>query len=127
MAYFGRPFLDQRNIRNQSGARMLVLAALLLLALPLLLTFAKFVAEVAVSSHQLQRLTADNLLGLFAFLNFGVLLQTAQQFQLLRQKNARLLYPVGRHAFNGPHAVLQLREQGFTRLNGPLDVLFANL
>ena len=35
---------------------MLVLAALLLLALPLLLTFAKFVAVVAVSNHQLQRL-----------------------------------------------------------------------
>ena len=42
---------------NQSGARMPVLLALLLLALPLLLTLQKFVAFVrlADASHQLQR------------------------------------------------------------------------
>lgn len=44
-------------IRNQTGAAMLVLEALLLLAFPLLLTFAKFVElpELAESSHQLSR------------------------------------------------------------------------
>lgn len=46
-------------LRNQSGAR-LALDALLLLAFPLLFTFAKFVAELAVSSHQFVRLTVDN-------------------------------------------------------------------
>ena len=58
---------------------MLVLAALLLLAFPLLLTFAKFVAELAVSNHQLLRFTAGNLLGLFCFLNLGVFLQASQE------------------------------------------------
>ena len=47
--------LRRAGKRNQSSSRMLVLAALLLLALPLLLTFAKFVALVGDSSHQLQR------------------------------------------------------------------------
>ena len=51
---------------------MLVLAALLL-------TFAKFVAELAVSNHQLLRFTAGNLLGLFCFLNLGVFLQASQE------------------------------------------------
>ena len=45
----------RKYIRNQSGTRMFVLAALLLFAFPLLLTFAKFVALVAVSSHQFVR------------------------------------------------------------------------
>lgn len=59
---------------------MLVLAALLLLAFPLLLTLQKFVAELAVSNHQLQRLTAGNLLGLLLWLlDFGVLLHAAQE------------------------------------------------
>ena len=58
---------------------MLVFAALLLLALPLLLTFAKFVAVVAVSSHQLQRLTVDNLLGLLRLLNLRILFQAANK------------------------------------------------
>ena len=58
---------------------MLVLAALLLLAFPLLLTFAKFVAELAVSNHQLLRFTAGNLLGSFYFLDFGILLHAAQE------------------------------------------------
>ena len=57
---------------------MLVLAALLL-AFPLLLTFAKFVAELAVSNHQLLRFTVGNLLGLFCFLNLGVFLQASQE------------------------------------------------
>ena len=55
---------------------MLVLAALLLLAFPLLLTFAKFVADVAVSNHQLLRCTAGNLF--FGFLNLCVLLQSPE-------------------------------------------------
>ncbi len=58
---------------------MLVLAALLLLAFPLLLTFAKFVAELAVSNHQLLRFTAGNLLRLFHFLNLGILLHASQE------------------------------------------------
>ena len=59
---------------------MLVLAALLLLAFPLLLTFAKFVAELAVSNHQLLRFTAGNLLVLLRFDDLGILLQPAQEF-----------------------------------------------
>ncbi len=49
-AYFDWPFKW-----NQSGTRF-ALDALLLLAFPLLLTFAKFVALLADSNHQLQRL-----------------------------------------------------------------------
>ena len=81
---------------------MLVLAALLLLAFPLLLTFAKFVAELAVSNHQLLRFTAGNLRGLSLLDDLGVFLHSSQELKLLYQKKAELLHAVGSYAFNGP-------------------------